>query len=101
MITVSLKLSALLGKRIVLTGELAGYPAGSIAVIEEFTTTVEGSYFRLQFETLPGSFEEVLPLELMTVAKVLRPGDTFGHSLRRYFKPGFPPHDRKFNLVVG
>jgi len=99
MIQVSLKLSALLGQRVIITVDHEGYPAGSIAVVDEFVITAKGAFFRIQYEGIPCSLEEFEPLVFSQVAYLLLPNG-YKKPLRSFFKQGFPSCESKFNLMM-
>lgn len=98
--TFSLRLSALLGKEVILTREFAGYFPGAIAVIDEFVSTTHGSFFRVVFKDIPASSEEVEPLMLPHIAMLSNSAGTVTRSLYPFFKRGFPPKDKRSNFRV-
>lgn len=95
----SIKMSALLGKCVVLTRDFEGYARGSTAVVEEFVVMADKAFFRLCFETLPGSLEEIKPVDFARSVNLIGPGGV-RCTVGAFFKPGPPPQDRPCNLSV-
>jgi hypothetical protein len=98
-IPVSIKMRELLGKRVVLTRGFAGYSAGSTAIVEEFAVTADCSFFRLRFEAIPGSLEDMRPVVFARSVNLVGPGGV-PSTVGKYFIPGPPPQDRPYNLSV-
>lgn len=98
-IPVSIKMSALLGKRVVLTRDFEGYAKGSTAIVEEFAINADHSVFRLRFEAIPGSLEEMKPVTFARSVNLIGPGGV-RCTVGSLFIPGPPPQDRNCNLSV-
>lgn len=98
-IPVSIKMSALLGKRVVLTRNFAGYASGSTAIVEEFVLTAGRSFFRLLFDAIPGSLEDMSPVVFARSVNLIEPGGVVC-TVGRYFRPGPLSQDRSCNLSI-
>jgi hypothetical protein len=66
--------SSALGAVVRLLQPFEGYAPGGIAIVQEFVFhAFEGGFFRVQFITLPGSFEDVPVASFSSLFKVIGP----------------------------